>query len=183
MTDLSTKLAQRLKQLRQESHMSLDQLAERSGVSRASLSRLEKADVSPTAEVLGKLCAAYGLPMSRLLAMVEDEFSPLVFASNQEVWHDSEKDFDRKSVSPPAQALRGEVVQCTLGAGQSIAYDHPPRADMEHHIVLQSGELTIEVNDQRYTLNAGDCLRYKLNGRSNFFTLSDRAATYFIFLV
>lgn len=163
--------------------MSLDQLAERSGVSRASLSRLEKADVSPTAEVLGKLCAAYGLPMSRLLAMVEDEFSSLVFASNQEVWHDSEKDFARKSVSPPAQALSGEVIQCTLGAGQSIAYDHPPRADMEHHIVLQSGELTIEVNDQRYTLNAGDCLRYKLNGRSNFFTPSDRAATYFIFLV
>ena len=36
-------------------------------VSRASLSRLENAEVSPTASVLGRLCAAYGLTMSRLM--------------------------------------------------------------------------------------------------------------------
>lgn len=183
LPDLSNRLAQRLKRLRLESHMSLDQLAEKSGVSRASLSRLEKADVSPTAEVLGKLCAAYGLPMSRLLAMVEEEFTPLVDADAQEVWHDEDNAFVRKSVSPPTQALGGEVIECRLGAGQSISYDKPPRANMEHHVVLRAGRLNIEVNGQKYALNPGDCLRYQLSGRSKFSTPSDSAASYFIFLV
>ena len=71
-TDLDRRIAQRLKALRQERGWSLDELAGLAGVSRATLSRLENADVSPTAAVLGKLCAAHGLTMSRLMMMVED---------------------------------------------------------------------------------------------------------------
>ena len=37
------------------------------------LSRMENAEVSPTAQVLGKLCAVYGLTTSRLLYMVESD--------------------------------------------------------------------------------------------------------------
>jgi len=80
LTDNETeqRLAARLKQLRVEQGWSLDQLASASQVSRATLSRLENGEVSPTTSVLGKLCAAYGLAMSRLLRMVEDDFPPLL---------------------------------------------------------------------------------------------------------
>src|SRR4051794_33060577 len=101
------RLAQRLRTLRAERIWSLDELASRSGVSRATLSRLENGDVSPTASVLGKLCAAYGLTMSRLMRMVEDDFIPLVRRADQPVWIDPETGFRRRSVSPPAQALAG----------------------------------------------------------------------------
>ena len=57
---IDKQIAQRLKSLRAERDWSLDELAKRSGVSRATLSRLENAEVSPTASVLGKLCAALG---------------------------------------------------------------------------------------------------------------------------
>ena len=49
---LTSRLSRRLAQLRAERGLTLDQLASASGVSRAALSRLEKAEVSPTAEVL-----------------------------------------------------------------------------------------------------------------------------------
>ena len=62
-------------------------------MSRATLSRLENAEISPTASVLGKLCAAYGLPMSRLMMMVEADFPPLVTADEQPVWRDPAIDF------------------------------------------------------------------------------------------
>ena len=70
---LDSQISARLRKLRAERNWSLDELARRSGVSRATLSRLENAEVSPTASVLGRLCAAYGLTMSRLMRMVEDE--------------------------------------------------------------------------------------------------------------
>src|SRR5215510_865195 len=99
---IDRRIAQRLKSLRGERGWSLDELAKRSTVSRATLSRLENAEVSPTASVLGKLCAAHGLTLSRLMRMVEEDFPPLVRRDAQPVWIDPENGFRRRSISPPA---------------------------------------------------------------------------------
>src|SRR5215510_12936660 len=106
---IDRRIAQRLKSLRGEHGWSLDELARRSSISRATLSRLENAEVSPTASVLGKLCAAFGLTLSRLMHMVEGEFAPVVRRSMQPAWSDASVGFVRRSVSPPAQTLAGEV--------------------------------------------------------------------------
>ncbi|WP_294203186.1 helix-turn-helix transcriptional regulator [uncultured Sphingomonas sp.] len=61
-------LAAHLKALRTDRNWSLQDLAEASGISRATLSRIENADVSPTAESLGRLASSFGLPLSQLFA-------------------------------------------------------------------------------------------------------------------
>ncbi|HEY7609368.1 MAG TPA: XRE family transcriptional regulator [Alphaproteobacteria bacterium] len=180
---VDSRIAQRLRGLRAERRWSLDALAQRSGVSRATLSRLENAEVSATASVLGKLCAAYGLPMSRLMHMVEDGFAPLVRRGAQPVWTDATLGFRRRSVSPPAQPLAGEVLACELGAGARITYDRPPREGLEHHLVLIKGRLQIEVNGQTHDLKPGDCLRYQLFGPSAFATPKRCGARYYLFIV
>jgi transcriptional regulator with XRE-family HTH domain len=124
---IDQRIAGRLKSLRHERGWSLDELAGRSGVSRATLSRLENAEVSPTASVLGKLCATYGLTMSRLMHMVEGEFAPLMRRAAQPVWRDDETGFRRRSVSPPAQTLAGEALECELWPNTRIDYDSAPR--------------------------------------------------------
>lgn len=179
------RLAQRLKQLRVEQGWSLDQLAKASQVSRATLSRLENGEVSPTTAVLGKLCAAYGLAMSRLLRMVEDDFPPLVRRAQQSVWTDPQPGvgFVRRSVSPPSRTLAGEALECELGAGVTISYAATPRPGMEHHLLLQQGKLSVSVDGRAHDLLAGDCLRYQLHGPSAFVTPPDSGARYFLFLV
>lgn len=66
------RLAERLAELRVSQGWSLEQLAQMTGISRATLSRVERAETSPTASLLGKLSAAYGLTTSRLLMALED---------------------------------------------------------------------------------------------------------------
>lgn len=183
MDRFATQLAERLKQLRHNADLTLDQLATHSGVSRATLSRLEKAEVSPTAEVLGKLCAVYRLPMSRLMATVEDEFVPLVRQIDQQVWHDAKTGFTRTNVSPPAATLKGEIIRGQLEPGKTITYNQPSLAGLEHHVVMMQGKLTISIDDQHYSLNAGDCLRYQLFAGSKFITPPDCGADYFIMLM
>ncbi|GFN29566.1 helix-turn-helix domain-containing protein [Achromobacter denitrificans] len=180
---LDRRIADRLKALRQERGWSLDELASRAGVSRATLSRLENAEVSATASVLGKLCAAYGLTMSRLMRMVEDEFLPLVPQQAQAVWVDDSAGFRRRSVSPPAQQLAGEVLACELDAGARIAYERSPRPGLEHHLLMLEGELAIAVDGQAYRLGPGDCLRYQLSGASEFSTPPHSGARYLLFIV
>lgn len=177
------RIAARLKALRGERGWSLDALAERSGVSRASLSRLENAEVSATASVLGRLCAAYGLTMSRLMHMVEEAADAVVRRPDQPVWNDPRGGFQRRSISPPAGGLAGEVLECSLMPGTSIEYDAPPRPGLEHHLVLLDGSLTVTVGGRRHVLEAGDCLRYQLHGPSAFETEAQQAARYFLFIV
>lgn len=177
------RIAQRLKSLRAERDWSLDELAKRSSVSRATLSRLENADVSPTASVLGKLCAAYGLTMSRLMRMVEDDFVALVRRQAQPVWRDPSAGFRRRSVSPPSHALAGELIECELDPSTRISYDSSPRPGLEHHLHLVEGRLDVTVDGQTHQLHPGDSLRYQLFGASAFETPAQSGARYYICIV
>lgn len=179
---IDRRLAERLRTLRAERNWSLDQLAHSSGISRATLSRLENADVSPTASVLGKLCASYGLTMSRLMRMVEDEFAPLLRRDQQVVWEDPASGFRRRAVSPPAHSLAAEALEGTLAPDTEIVYDTAPRPGLEHHLVMLEGELTVTVDGRRHLLLAGDCLRYALSGPSAFST-AQAGARYLLFMV
>lgn len=181
--NIADRLADHLRTLRRRAGLTLDQLADQSGVSRATLSRIEKAEVSPTAEVLGRLCAAYRLPMSRLLMEVESGFAAHVPLEKQTEWRDPETGLTRRQVSPPSPSLSGEVLECHLPPGRSIAYPAPPRLGLEHHLVMLDGALTLTVEDAAHDLTAGDCLRYRLYGASRFETPPERGAHYLLVLI
>lgn len=182
-TSLERRLAARLRALRADRGWSLDALAAASGVSRATLARLEKAEVAATTQMLGKLCAAYGLTLSQLIQMAEDAFSPLVRRDAQPVLRDAAIGFERRSVSPPSGTLQGEALDCTLAAGARVAYEAPPRPGLEHHLAMLEGRLTMTVDGQSYALQAGDCLRYRLQGASAFETPPETGARYLLFMV
>jgi transcriptional regulator with XRE-family HTH domain len=175
------RLAQRLRGLRSEKGLSLQELAERSGVSRATLSRIENGDVSPTAETLGALASAYEMTISRLLAPIERPFQALVVREQQSVWQDPGHGFIRRIVSPPGGALSVEIIRCELAARQTIFYEKPPVVGQEHHLMMLSGVLTVSVEEETYRLKEGDCLRYRLFGSSRFLT-GRSAASYFLAL-
>lgn len=179
-SDTDDRLAARLAELRVQRGWSLDDLAMATGISRASLSRIERAETSPTAALLNRLCVAYGLTMSRLLSEVEEEAALLLKAEQQPVWRDDASGFLRRNVSPPGSHFKAEVVEGVLRPGARIDYDAPPIQGLEQHIWLQSGELTISMNDQHWTLQAGDCLRFHLTGKSAFAAHAEAGARYIL---
>lgn len=183
MDDIEKRLAQRLCMLRAERGWSLDELARRSTVSRASLSRIENGDVSPTASVLGKLCVAFGVTLSRLMQMVEDDFVPLIARASQEVWTDPETGYRRRLVSPTSRNLSGEVLEVEIDPDTRIEYAGSPRDGLEHHLVMLEGKLVLEIDHQRHNLVAGDCLRYQLRGGNVFQTPKHSGARYHLFIV
>lgn len=174
------RLAQRLAALRAERGWSLDQLSERSGISRATLSRLERAETSPTASLLGRLCTAFGRTMSRLIAEVEAEPIRLIRADEQAVWTDPETGFRRRLVSPPAAGFDAELVEVTLPPGADIAYAAPGVTGLEQHVWLREGVLELTVEDTVHRLEPGDCLRFRLFGATRFVVPGAEAARYAI---
>src|SRR5260370_28924861 len=116
-TATDARLAQRLRELRLERSWSLEELATKSGVSRATLSRIENNEVSPTAAVLGRLCAAFELTLSRFLAHVESDLPALVSPQAQPVWIDPDTGFRPRSISPPSPHFALALLQCELTSG------------------------------------------------------------------
>ncbi|MEU4098583.1 XRE family transcriptional regulator [Streptomyces sp. NPDC026673] len=182
---VDARLAVRLAELRDERGWSLDELAARTGISRSTLSRLERAEISPTAALLGRLCAAYERTMSRLLAEVESGREPaqLVRSAEQRVWTDAPSGFERRSVSPPHPALRAEIVEGVLRPGADITYEGPPVAGLEHHVWVREGALRVTVQGHAHDLAPGDCLRYRLWGTSRFHCPGPGPARYAVVLV
>ncbi|MFI6123190.1 helix-turn-helix domain-containing protein [Streptomyces sp. NPDC051064] len=162
------RLAARLGALRTERGWSLDELSRRAGVSRSTLSRLERGELSPTTAVLGQLCTVYGRTMSRLLMEVEAEPPQLVPAARQPVWRDEPSGFVRRSVSPPHPGLRAEVIEGTLDAGAALSYENAPVPGVEQHIWVLEGTVEITVGGTTHTVREGDCLRFRLRGPSHF---------------
>jgi transcriptional regulator with XRE-family HTH domain len=180
---LDRRIAHRLAALRAERGWSLADLASRTGLSRPTLSRLERCELSPTAAMLNALCAQYGWTLSRLMAEAEASPPSIIRAAEQVTWQDPESGFVRRVVSPPDANLRGELVEVHMPAGATVHYGVSPLPGLEHHLWILDGSLTLEIEDVEYRLEKGDCVRYRLSGKSRFVCSKRRASRYIIAMV
>jgi len=176
------RIARRLAALRAERNWPLDTLAARTGLSRATLSRIERGELSPTAAMLNTLCAQYGWTASRLMAEAETGPPTVVRADEQVTWQDPETSYIRRVISPPHPNLKGELVEVSLPAGACVAYEVSPLPGLEHHLWMLSGTLSLEIDGTTFHLEKGDCVRYVLSGPSRF-VCGKRPARYVLSMV
>ena len=156
---IETRLAARLRAEREARGWTLADLAERSKVSRAMVSKVERGEASPTAALLGRLAAALGLTLSQLFARVEDG-GRVARATAQPVWRDPETGFLRRSLSPPGNAPM-ELVWGELPPGAEVAYPVAAFAYIaDQQVVVLEGALTVAQGDTAHNLGPGDCLRF-----------------------
>ncbi|MDN3718600.1 helix-turn-helix domain-containing protein [Roseibium salinum] len=136
MPNLDEDLARRLTGLRRARNWPLEELAEKTGISRATLSRIERGDTSPTTSALGRLASAFGLSMAELFGAASGTAERHIPKEAQAVWEDPETGFIRRALTPAASGYRGAVIEGLLPAGATISYAVPPIPDLEHHLVL-----------------------------------------------
>src|SRR5689334_23576818 len=182
-SSVDRRVAGRLASLRAEKGWSLDNLAERTGISRATLSRIERCELSPTAAMLGRICSVYGWTLSRLIADAETSSATVIRASDQTTWRDPETKYVRRIISPPGPGLRGELVEIHLPPAASVFYDASPAAGLEHHLWMLEGTLKLTIHNDTFRLTAGDCVRYVLTGPSRFECTRKKAARYVLAIV
>ncbi len=158
---MESRLAARLHAEREARGWTLADLAERSGVSRAMVSKIERGEASPTAALLGRLAAAFGLTLSQLFARIERDDTGLVLRrADQPAWRDPETGLVRRSLSVVGRGPM-ELVWIVFPAGARV--DYPAEsydAIADQQIVVIEGELTLQTADRADTLRAGDAYRF-----------------------
>src|ERR1700677_2728495 len=155
--DPTSRIARRLRLERNARDWSQGDLAQRSGVSKATISKIEREEVSPTAVILVRLAGAFDLTLAGLLLRAEGEGKRLSRASEQPVWRDPATGYLRKQVfSRPDHPL--EVIQVELPAGQRVVLPASSYAFIRQVVWVEVGELVILEGGERHVLGAGDCL-------------------------
>jgi transcriptional regulator with XRE-family HTH domain len=137
--------------------MTVAALADASGVSRAMISKIERAEVQPTAALLARLSGALGLTLSELIARAETDRVRLVRRDQQPVWVDPETRYLRRAVSPPASGAV-ELVEVELPAGAEVPYPAAAFGFIDQQIWVLAGQLRFVEGTEVHELNPGDCL-------------------------
>lgn len=157
MYDLSSTISINLALLRRQRGLSLDRLAEVSGVSKAMIGQIERGDSNPTVNTLWKIAAALHVPLSRLTGEMDaavkvvrlQEIAPIKSSDGLLVF----------SVFPFDPQKHFEVFHVQLDAYCHHQSD-PHEVGSIEHIFLERGSLEIEIDGTTHCLTAGDAIRF-----------------------
>ncbi|PWC89133.1 DNA-binding protein [Azospirillum sp. TSH100] len=182
--DIDSRLATRLRALRSDRGLTMDGLAERSGVSRSMISLVERGESSPTASVLERLAAGLGVTLATLFAEAErEDASPVVRRADQIAWADPATGYRRRNLSPPGFPSPIELVEVELPAGARVSYDSGNRAaSVDQQVYLLDGTIELTVGEVTHRLSTGDCLAMRLDRPTGFHNPTDRTARYIVAL-
>jgi transcriptional regulator with XRE-family HTH domain len=174
-----TDLAGNLRRLRKERALTLDELSLKCGVSRAMLSKIERGVSTPTATVLGKIAAGFGIGLSRLVGGQVQRSSLMLTPGEQPLFRDPESGLERRSLSPLFSDRSVDFALNVLPTGRSVSF--PAHQDgVEEYLYVVRGALRVVVDDTEFNVLTGSMLFYSANAVHEFHNDGDDEAEFFI---
>jgi transcriptional regulator with XRE-family HTH domain len=149
-----------LRILRHERGLSLAQLAERSGVSRAMLNQIEIGKSSPTIALGWKIANGLGVSFGALLGEAAPSDFVVLPAAQTATFFSNDKSLRSRALFPASDSRSAELYELLLEpGGEERAHSHA--AGTREHIFVDRGQLVIETGGQRAELQAGDVLFFR----------------------
>jgi transcriptional regulator with XRE-family HTH domain len=140
--------------------LTLDQLAETSGVSPTMLSEVERSVKNPTVKLAYQIARALGCSLTDLL---EEESGPavtVVRAADRRSLIDPESGVQRHSLSPDLLRRGIELVLYLLPPRQTAGEMAPNRAGILEHITVTAGQVELVLGGDAIHLAEGDGVTY-----------------------
>jgi XRE family transcriptional regulator, regulator of sulfur utilization len=152
-------VANNFKQIRDRKKLSLDKVAELTGVSKSMLGQIERGESNPTITTVWKIANGLKIaftelintPKSDIVIVNKEEIKPLI--------EDNEK-YRLYPLFPYEEGRRFEIYSIDIEpGGQLSAEGHPDGT--EEFLTIYQGEITVSVNIEEYTIHKGDSIRFK----------------------
>ena len=176
----SGRLGGRVRELRRGGGLTLEDLAELSGVSRAMISKLERGEKNPTLVVAAKLAEGLGVTLSRLAGTEERREVSVVPRERRMVMRDPETGFERQLLSPNFVGRGVEFIRNEIPEGSTSGEFPPHRRGVEEHIVVERGSLRAILGGEEYLLREGDALYFEADVTHRFDNAGDEECTYYL---
>lgn len=158
---MSGQFGSRVRAERTRQSLTLDTLASAAGVSRATLSNIERGEHNPSLNAATDVARALGVSLSQLLG--EEERRPIVKTNAAErlVFRDAATGIERQLLSPPFAGHGIEWIGVTLPPHAATEDVQPYHPAIDKYVLVEEGLLRLVIGRDSYVLEPGDALYFR----------------------
>ncbi|MEH7309188.1 helix-turn-helix domain-containing protein [Neobacillus drentensis] len=167
MEEINQIIAKNLKAYRESKKLSLEKVAEVSGVSKTMIGQIERGESSPTITTIWKIANGLKISFTSLINNPQPDTKVVSMSEVQTLVEDKGK-YRLYPYFPFEDDRRFEVYSVEIEKGGFLSADSH-REGTEEFLTIYDGELTVRVNDVEYKVKKGDSIRFK----------ADRPHTYY----
>ncbi len=158
--EMAKRVADVLKVMRRDRQLSLDDLASRSGVSRAALSQIEGARTNPTLAVLWKIAVGLEVPFHDLLGRNEEQGVRVLRAGDASPLKSSDGRMESRLLSPGGASVDVEVYDLRF-LPKAVHRSDPHGKGTTETLVVLTGSLRLTVDGSEHELGVGDSVFFR----------------------
>jgi transcriptional regulator with XRE-family HTH domain len=177
------RLGARVKETRRRRGLTLEDLAERAGVSRAMISKVERGEKNPTLVVTAKVAEGLGVTLSELLGVEERREVVVVPRGRRMVMRDPETGFERQILSPTFGGRGVEFVRNVVPHGSTSGEFPPHRWGVEEYVVVEKGRLRVVIGSEEHLLEEGDAIYFQADVSHRFDNAGHGGCSYYLVIV
>lgn len=177
------RLGVRLRRLRREGGLTLEELAGQSGVSRAMISKMERGEKNPTLVVTAKLAEGLGVTLTQLVGVEERREVVVVPREERIVMRDPETGFVRQLLSPAFGDRGVEFIRNVIPEGSTSGEVPPHRRGVEKYVGVEKGRLKAVLGGEEYLLEEGDALYFEGDVPHRFDNAGCEECSYYLVVV
>jgi len=159
-TDLAPVVGANLRRLRQQHALSLEGLAQQSGVSRAMLGQIELGQSAPTINVLWKIARALGVTFSTLISARGDSGPKVLRRADAKMLGSRDARFTSRALFPVDTPRRVEFYELCLQP-KTTEHAEPHAPGTVENLVVTKGSVEIELRGVRHALATGDAILFE----------------------
>lgn len=152
-------LGQNLRRLREEKKLSLDRLAEMTGVSKSMLGQIERGESSPTVATVWKIAVGLKVSFTALINSPQPD-TRVIQRNGIEPFVEDAGRYRLYPYFPYEEGRPFEIYTVELETGSHFSADAHAAGTQEFLTVFQ-GELTVMVGGEEFTVGAGNSIRFK----------------------
>ena len=148
-----------LRRIRIQRRLSLERLAQASGVSRAMLGQIELGQSTPTINVVWKIAQALSLPFSALLTTPSTERTTVLPSRRSKVLRSADGAFSSRALFPFDAPRTVEFYELRLAPRSTERAEAHAPGTVEN-LVVTDGALEMIVGHEHHRLAAGDSIQF-----------------------
>ncbi|WP_062243262.1 helix-turn-helix domain-containing protein [Brevibacterium epidermidis] len=171
-------IGERIKDRRVERGLSVNGLAQASGVSRSMISEVERGGRTPTIVTLDRLAGALGTTSARLLAV--EASGEIARQRHSEQTVIGEDGWHRRVLNPVLPGLDFEFMRVEIEPHTDAGAYPPHGSGSREYIAVETGELTLVLDGNEQRLGAGDSIYFPGTMHHEFRNETDETCLYYL---
>ena len=172
---MELQIGERIASVRKQSQLTLEELAKRSSVAKATISKIERNLMSPSIDTLFKI--SRGLDKSLSYILSDDGFDEVTFTKNdkQSTVELMGSRLKIRSLTRRSSGMKIKAQLAVVEKGAISAGEHS-RREGEEFVYCLNGCLTFKIKGKTYRLDQGDSIHFRAHLRHEWYNESAKEA-------